>query len=61
MRLVTVLIEKFVVDYVKMPLNVDIQRFHCDTFNSVVVHSTLNERQSIHIGLSIRHTEHVNS
>ena len=44
----------FVVDYATIPLNVDIQRVDCR--NSIVVHSTLNVRQSIHFGLSIRHT-----
>ena len=38
----------FVVDYATMPLKVDIQRFHCRTFNSIVVHSTMNAQQSIH-------------
>ena len=36
----------FVVDYATMPLNVDIQRVYCRTFNNIVRHdSTLNVRQ----------------
>ena len=45
----------FVVDCATMPFNVDIKYVHCRTFNSIVVHSTMNVRQSIHFGLSIRH------
>ena len=55
----TVFKEKFVVDNVKMPLNVDIYCVHCHTFNSVVVHLTLNVRQSIHFGLTIRHIQYM--
>ena len=45
----------FIVNYATMPVNVDIQCVSCRTFNSIVVHSMMNVRQSIHFGLSIRH------
>ena len=39
------------------PPDFRVQRTPCRTLNSIVVHSTMNVRQSIHFGLSIRHIQ----